>query len=448
MNSIAARLFVVASLVLATFVILTSLAVRHSVHQRAENALYSKMQGMIYGILGAAELVDDAHLQVNEAQLPEQSLLSPVTGIYAEVRDSGNNIVWSSRSTVNSIPAIKSTQVGKWSFVHTNTGTEEEVRALQFQAIYVAPTGAEPRFTIQVVEDAVVFAENLAGFNRNLWVTLAIAALALLLVLASILAWGLKPLRDIGRNLKLIESGASEQLDTKLPHELQPLASSINTLILSERNRQLRYRNVIDDLAHSLKTPLSVLSNISDAGIKQADNPIITDQTKRMQSIISYHLQRAQAGNRKVLAAPLSPEPTTRRLADSLKKIYSSENDALVDFTIDIEPDFQLRIDESDLFEMLGNVMENACKYGASNVIVTAKTTDEKRQISVADDGPGFPPSEIEELSQRGRRADSQREGQGLGLALTAELVESYGGTLQLINRSVGGAEILMNFSR
>ncbi len=446
MNSIAARLFIVASLVLATFVVLTSLAVRHSVHQRAEDALFSKMQGMIYGILGAAELTDNTHLRVSEAQLPEQRLLSPVTGIYAEVRDAGNNIVWSSRSSVNSIPAITNASVGDWNYVHTNTGSDEEVRALQFQAIYVAPSGAEPRFTIQVVEDAVVFAGNLARFDRNLSAILALAALALLLVLASILAWGLKPLRDIGRNLKLIESGTREQLDTNLPHELQPLASSINTLLLSERNRQARYRNVMDDLAHSLKTPLSVLSNISTAGIKQTDNPIISDQTERMQSIISYHLHRAQTGNRKVLAAPLSPKPTTRRLAASLKKIYSSENNAAVNFKIDINPDFQLRIDESDLFEMLGNVMENACKYGATTVSVSATTNDGKRRLIVADNGPGFPADEIEELSVRGRRADSKQEGQGLGLALTAELVESYGGTLQLSNANNGGAEVIMEF--
>ena len=202
----------------------------------------------------------------------------------------------------------------------------------------------------------------------------------------------------------------------------------------------------MDDLAHSLKTPLSVLSNISTAGIKQTDKPIITDQTQRMQSIISYHLQRAQTSNRKVLAAPISPAPTTRRLAASLKKIYTSDNDTAVNFNIEIEPDFHLRIDEPDLFEMLGNVMENACKYGASNVTVSTTTLNSNRRLIVTDDGPGFPPDEITELSVRGRRADSTQEGQGLGLALAAELVESYGGTLQLANRDSGGAEIIMEF--
>jgi len=148
----------------------------------------------------------------------------------------------------------------------------------------------------------VEFADNLSSFDRNLSVSLLLAALALLLVLASILAWGLKPLRDIGKNLKRIETGETDRLDTKLPHELKPLASSINTLLASERNRQTRYRNVMDDLAHSLKTPLSVLGNISTQ---------------------SGHVQRARAGNRQALAPPLSPAQTVRRLGESLQKIYA-----------------------------------------------------------------------------------------------------------------------------
>jgi len=451
MNSIAARLFLVASLLLAAFVILTSLAVRHSVHKRAEDALFNKMQGMIYGILGAAELVDDTRLIVSEAQLPEQRLLSPVTGIYAEVRDAEHQVVWSSASSVNAIPDIANAPVGDWKYLHNNQNTDNEVRALQFQAIYVSQSGAEPRFVVQVVEDAVEFADNLSSFDRNLSVSLLLAALALLLVLASILAWGLKPLRDIGKNLKRIETGETDRLDTKLPHELKPLASSINTLLASERNRQTRYRNVMDDLAHSLKTPLSVLGNISTQSgeISADDNRVLNRQTERMKDIISYHVQRARAGNRQALAPPLSPAQTVRRLGESLQKIYADTgNGKPVQFITNLEPDFKLHVAESDLLEMMGNVMENACKYGASTVTVNGYQDASGLQLSVSDDGPGFPPDAIDELSVRGRRADTKQEGQGLGLALTAELVESYGGSLQLRNSQSGGAEIVMLFAR
>lgn len=450
MNSIAARLLLAASLVLATFVTLTYVAVKHSVHQRAEAALNTKMQGLIYGLLGASELVDEKQIAVMEAELPEQRLLSPVTGIYAEVRDSGNNIVWASRSRVSTIPVVRDAPVGAWRYVHRDKGTSEEVRALQFKAIYVSENGAEPVFTFQVVEDATEFSATLASFDRNLWVTLLLAALALLVVQLLVLAWGLRPLRRVGRDLQLIESGDKESLDTKLPEELTPMAHSINTLLNSERNRHLRYRNVMEDLAHSLKTPLSILRNHSDSSSKEDSNTtaVVAQQTERMNDIIGYHLQRAQAGGSQALAPPLPPLPTLERLADSLRKVYAPQDaQPPIQFEFAINKGFQLRINEADLMEILGNLLDNACKYGANNITVRSHQERTTKQLLVEDDGKGFPDTNPEALLERGRRADLTREGQGVGLALTRELVESYGGVLTIANTEQGGARVTMSFS-
>lgn len=457
MNSIAARLLLAVSLVLAAFVILTYFAVKLSVHQRAEEALNTKMQGLVYGLLGAAELVDEQQLRVIEAELPEQRLLSPVTGIYAEVRDSGNNIVWSSKSRVPSIPVVQNTPVGTWRYVHRDKGTSEEVRAVQFRAIYVAENGAEPLFTFQVVEDATEFSSSLASFDRNLWVTLLLAALALLAVQLLVLAWGLRPLRRIRRDLGLIESGEKESLDTALPEELSPLAQSINTLLNSERNRHLRYRNVMEDLAHSLKTPLSILRNLpgtisvdTKTVAKQAESDtgaVVAQQTERMNDIIGYHLQRAQAGGSQALAPPITPLPTLERLAESLRKVYAPRDDQpLVTFSFNIEKDFYLRVNEADLMEILGNLLDNACKYGATAISVHGSRNKQKLQLVVTDNGQGFPAEAPERLLERGRRADSTQEGQGVGLALTRELVESYGGTLRLANGENKGAMVSIVF--
>lgn len=297
------------------------------------------------------------------------------------------------------------------------------------------------------------------------------AALLLLLVLAGVLIWGLKPLRDIGKDLSRIEQGDAERLDTSLPRELRPLASSINTLLASERNRQTRYRNVMDDLAHSLKTPLSILRNITSSASGAAagnrenavdanatkntsseqirDTAEIKTQTERMQDIIAYHLQRAQAGGSQALAPPISPLSIIQRIGDSLQKAYpgapsnAGEN---IEFSTELEEDFQLKVTESDLFEILGNLLENACKYGASKVIVKGTSNDDRAQLTVVDNGPGFPQTAMEELLTRGRRADTKQEGQGLGLSFTTELVESYGGKLSLANDEQGGARVMLNF--
>jgi len=333
--------------------------------------------------------------------------------------------------------------------VHRDKGTSEEVRALQFKAIYVSENGSEPVFTFQVVEDATEFSSSLASFDRNLWVTLLLSALVLLIAQLLVLAWGLRPLRRIRRDLEMIESGKKESLETSLPEELTPLAHSINTLLHSERNRHLRYRNVMEDLAHSLKTPLSILRNVADNRNpgKESSSQQIGQQTDRMNDIIGYHLQRAQAGGSQALAPPLSPLPVLERLAESLSKVYApGPSREAVAFEFNIDKPFTLRINEADLMEILGNLLDNACKYGARTITVSSSQTKSGRQLVVADDGQGFPEEEPERLLERGRRADTTQEGQGVGLALTRELVESYGGVLSIANGASGGAVVTLDF--
>jgi len=248
-----------------------------------------------------------------------------------------------------------------------------------------------------------------------------------------VLSWGLNPLVKIGRGLKKIESGEEALLDNRLPVELRPLADSMNTLLQSERNRHLRYRNVMDDLAHSLKTPLSVMRNLPNDGV-------ISEQTSRMQDIIAYHLQRASAQGSQALAAPVSPLPALNRLAASLKKVYQ-DND--VQFHFNLPPDFTVRVK----MEILGNLLENSCKYGASKIVVVANQNANHFLLHIDDNGPGFPADHIQELAKRGIRADSVREGQGLGLAVSRELMESYGGAIGLSNHPDGGARVTLLFA-
>lgn len=446
MNSIATRLLVSASLVLAGFVILTSLSVRHSVHSRAEQALYDRLQGMVYGILGASELDRNGRLTVNEFELPDQRLLSPVPGMYAEVIGAGGDRVWQSSSTVSKVPSIIAQDVGSWHFSHHNEKDNAEVRRLQFATNWSTQTRPENIYYLQVVNDAAEFNAQLRDFDRNLWISLSLSALLLLLIQLLVLLWGLNPLGKIGRGLKQIETGEAALLDNKLPVELRPLADSMNTLLQSERNRHLRYRNVMDDLAHSLKTPLSVMQNLPETSTadNNANNDIIIDQSSRMQDIIAYHLQRASAQGAQALAAPLSPQSALTRLSSSLKKVYRERD---INFSFELPPTFKVRINESDLMEILGNLLENSCKYGATDIRVSTSRTDQHAMLHIDDNGPGFPAEHILELSKRGVRADSVREGQGLGLAVTRELMESYGGELGLSNRAGGGARVTLLFT-
>ncbi len=449
MNSISTRLLASSAVVLLIFFVLIALSVSYSVHQRAEAALLDRMQGLIYGVLGASDVVAENELLVNTEELPDPRLLQPTSGLFVEMINKDGDSLWSSNSTTSIMPDIKNSPVGEWLFERVDNNHGQSVHRLQLSTVWEFEEGSEFPFYIQAVTSANSVDTQLKQFDRSLWFSLLVSGVCLLLMQLWILSRSLKPLKTIGDELQEIEQGERERLDSKVPSELAPLASSINTLLVSERNRHKQYRNLLDDLAHSLKTPLSVLKNLSNktAPPSAATANTVKEQTDQMQSTVQRYLQRAALSTPQKLAAPISAHKVIDRLASSLRKIYATK----LSIEVSSDQDFNVRIADADLYEILGNVIDNACKYGSDTVFVTVN--GESRTIIIDDNGPGFPVDLITQLTQRGVRADTQVEGMGLGLAASKELIESYGGTLELSqpdNRpkaDPSGARVILSFS-
>lgn len=485
-RSIASRLLIVNGIVLAGFVVLTAIAVSWSVHTRAETARFDRLQGMIYGILGATDLSTDStgrtELVVNESALPERRLGQSLTGIYAELVGNDGRAMWRSASSVVRQPETRPTPIGEWLFDSLpGEGNLPGVDSLQLQSVWVLDSGEELPFIVHVVDEGQSLGRELARFDRTLWATLAGVALILLAVQTVLLKKGLAPLERIGKQVDAVERGSRDALDTDLPTELAPLADGLNALLASERGRRTRYRNLLDDLAHSLKTPLTILGNIADSALiepqgidaaaeesprsesppparaastgstradavstslqQQADvAATLREQTMRMRASIERSLQRATRQGTVVLAAPLEVRPVLDSLTRSLAKLFSHRE---ISFEIDVPDDFIVRISDVDLHEILGNVLENACKYGASRIRING--TASRRTLLVDDDGPGFP-VDPEALLARGARADLRQDGQGLGLAASQELLASHGGQLSLATSPEGGARVVLAF--
>jgi len=161
-----------------------------------------------------------------------------------------------------------------------------------------------------------------------------------------------------------------------------------------------------------------------------------------MQKTIDRYLQRAAMRTPQYLSKPVSPLPVLNKLCDSLSKIYHQPTP---EFELDISDDFKVRLADVDLYEVLGNVLDNACKYGAGNVKITADSDD--NALFIDDNGPGFPEKLGSTLLDRGARADTAVDGQGLGLAASQELMQSYGGELELDASPIGGARVILQFS-
>jgi len=205
------------------------------------------------------------------------------------------------------------------------------------------------------------------------------------------------------------------------------LQGALNTLLRQERGRRERYRQALDDLAHSLKTPLAVIQNLVHADGTDAGRQV-SEQAVRMQEIISRQLGRAAGQSRSLLPAPVQLREPFEAVIRSLKKVYAEKG---LEFSLDLQEDLAVRIDRADLFDVLGNLLDNACKWAAGKIEISGMQMDGFVEIRIRDDGPGFP-EEAARLLERGLRADSRQEGQGLGLALVNEIVTAAGGSIEI----------------
>ena len=328
---------------MTAFIGVTTLAISHAVDQRARQALEERMQGQIYALLGVTEIDDNGNIDIHEADLPNGLMRQPASGTYAEVRDTAELQVWHSPSLTTTIPNSTDGAIGEWMFSKENDATLGSIFINRFAVEWLLPNGRTTAYQFVLADSSEEFDRQRLSFNRNLWFAMLLMGILLLLSIALALAWGLTPLRRIARQLNEIESGKRETLPVDVPDELHPLTSRMNMLIASERGRQKRYRQTLDDLAHSLKTPLSVLRNADTANTSAAQEQI--RQADRMEQIVSYHIKRADAGTQRLLTAPTALAGPADRIINSLEKVYHQRS---VQFHNNIDDQGSVRVQEGD----------------------------------------------------------------------------------------------------
>ena len=261
------------------------------------------------------------------------------------------------------------------------------------------------------------------------------------------LTWGLQALRRLSQELDQIESGTRQSLSEEHPRELLRLTGSLNRLLQSEREQRSRYRDSLDDLAHSLKTPLTVLQGVSeDMAQRPQDREqawVLQAQIERMSQQISYQLQRASLRKSGLVRHQVRLRPVLQSLCDTLDKVY---RDKQVRVSFDLPERCYLPIEHGALLELLGNLLENAYRLCLSSVRISVRETLEGSELCVEDDGPGVPPDQRARILQRGERLDRQHPGQGIGLAVVKDIIESYGAQLTLGDSALGGAAFRIHF--
>lgn len=332
----------------------------------------------------------------------------------------------------------------RWMNVPGPTGST--IRILEF----IDSPGHDPektKYSIMVAGPMDWFEETVAKFRTRLTSALSLVGLGLLAVTVFQVRFGLLPLRRIERGLASIRSGQVERLEGQLPAEIEPLQTELNALIESNQDIIDRARTQVGNLAHALKTPLAVITNEARED-KTAFGTKVAEQAHLMRDQITHYLDRARIAARTNTIGRVTPvEAIAEALVRAIERIHR-EKGISIDYTV--QPGAKFQGEKQDLEEMLGNLLDNACKWGQSRVYLTAvvnnpdTTSRRKLKITVEDDGPGLSPEQRAKIGKRGLRLDETKPGSGLGLSIVSDLAASYRGKLRLDASEHGGLKAII----
>jgi signal transduction histidine kinase len=310
--------------------------------------------------------------------------------------------------------------------IHTYDSPELGSETLRIVERDVKLPGSPIRWRFQVAQNRIDLDEQIKVLRRTLVRSFGVLGLGLVLLAALQAFYGLWPLRRVRKALAAIRSGEKARIEERFPVEIEPLTEELNALLVHNEVQAEEARRHAGNLAHALKTPLTVIVNAATA-----NSPDLADTVCReaatMRRQVDHHLARARAVGRRASAqARAAVWPSLQAVERAVSKIYET--------TVDLDGDRSAtaRVERQDLDEMLGNLIENAAKYGGGRVFVTVRTTAECVEIDVEDDGRGIPEAMRAAIFDRGVRLDTEKPGTGLGLAIVRDVAEIYGGSITL----------------
>ncbi|MBV1905796.1 MAG: hypothetical protein KUG75_06940 [Pseudomonadales bacterium] len=435
------RLIIITTLLLGCFLGITGWVLDRSFTASVEAGAQEQLRLVVYGLMGIAE--ESGSSLVFPDVLPEPRLSQPESGLYAAVQDAQGNLIWSSPSLQTSDTRLSEfTQPGvPGSFQFEKHGQQFDMK---YSVIWVAAD--ESLFTFRVMTDRKSYRSEITEFRKNLTIGLVAATVLFILGQFVAVAWGLRPIRSMENQVRQLESGSRKRLGVEFPPELQGLAANLDRYIEHEENSRIRYKMAMENLAHSLKTPLAVVRNELQSE-KKANSKLIEEQLDHMQNTVRYQLSRASSAQSSLIIGSVPLAPLIQRLVSAISKAYVEKR---IELDVEVQENLSVRVNESDLMEILGNLIENAFKYGRSKIRVCAHPAKNLTmaddlaliEISIEDDGLGVKSAMRKEVLSRGTRADTSIAGQGIGLSVVADLVASYGGSVEILEADMGGARL------
>jgi two-component system, OmpR family, sensor histidine kinase PhoQ len=399
----------------------------------AMRALRERLEQEVVSLVTATELTDAGRIDLRLLD-PESRLSRRRSGQYAAVRSARGRVLWDSPSLAG-LPVDFGAPVGRGqtSFVTATLADGTVLGILNRGLEWDYAPGNSAQLVFSVAEDLAGQNARLRHFRRQLSVWFSGLAILLLAVLGGLLRRVLRPVRRLEQEIAAVDAGQRAQLGTGYPRELAGVARSLNALLRSEQQRISRYRDTLGNLAHSLKTPLAVIRATLAGGAERRAG--VDREIDRIAQIVDRQLQRAATSGGATLGqASVAVAPILAELRAAMRKVHARK-DLVVETEVAAAAGFIG--DRGDLTELLGNLIDNACKWCRGTVRVqvcldTKLPAARSLAIRVEDDGPGIAPDDRDRVLDRGVRADECAPGHGLGLAIVADTVALYGGELQI----------------
>ncbi|MCP4381843.1 MAG: histidine kinase [Hyphomicrobiales bacterium] len=442
-NSLSFRLIAAASLWSVVALVAAGLILTSLYRQTVERAFDDRLSVYLRTLVGSLADQDPKNLEP-PGNLGEPRFELTYSGWYWQVRETGSgDVVLASDSLFTDI--IEVDQAANRREVNGMTAgalagpDEQALRVLSLTIDFAV----DSRYDVLVAGDAGETADSIDSFRRSVFLTLAVFAAGLILATTVQIRWGLRPLDNVRRGLAALRSGRETRFEGPFPAEIEPLAKELNALLESNQQIVERARTQVGNLAHALKTPLSVITNEARSS-QGALAEKVAEQAEIMRLQVNHYLERAQMAARStVIGAMTEVDPAIQSLVRAMTRIHEKGG---VRLTADIPADARFRGEKQDLEEIVGNLVDNACKWATAKVAISAdyRAPDEagaggRLTVLIDDDGPGLTAPEREEATRRGRRLDETKPGSGLGLSIVTDLVQLYQGDFRLVGSPLGG---------
>jgi signal transduction histidine kinase len=384
----------------------------------------SQLQYVLQAMIASAELDPEGEIRFSRA-LGDQRFLEPNSGLYWQVSAPGHEpfrsqSLWDRRLKVHE--EHHDERIDKYD--SNEFGEDEALRVMERD---VRLPGSSVIWRFQVAQDRGGLNVQIEVLRKTLVRSFAILGLGLILMSALQATFGLWPLRKVRRQIAAVRAGRIARVDTRLPVEIAPMVEELNDLLAHNERQAEEARTHAGNLAHALKTPLTVIMNEASANSPELCKTVIREATT-MRRQVDHHLARARAVGRRAAGQSVAPVwPSLNSVERAVSRLYP-------DATIDLAGDRTARVhvERQDLDELLGNLIENAAKYGGGRVFVTVESGPRFVEIIIEDDGRGIPEAQRDAIFERGARLDTEKPGTGLGLAIVRDVAQIYGGSVAL----------------